>query len=139
MPGVDRDAAGETENLHHRSAGEGVHDGAGRWLHFCRRFAHLDSCDASDFSSQYFNAALEKLTVKLLHLYGALRGLSEGLFSGRQYIVKRDDERVVVAEGHVYRLGWVTRLLLLENTDRLGNLLCHRESVLFHRMPPEQL
>ena len=139
MPGVDRDFSRETEHLHHRSAGEGVHDGAVRWLHFCRGFAHLDPCDAFDFSSQYFNAALEKLTVKLLHLHGTLRGSSEGLFSGRQYIVQRDDERVAVAEGHVYSLGCVTRLLLLEDTDRLDNLLCHRETVLFHRIPPEQL
>ena len=79
-----------------------MHDGAGHRFHFCGGFAHRDPGDVLDLLSQQVDGALEELSVKLLHLNGALRGAGQGLLGGRQRLVQRDDQRVI-AQDHGHR------------------------------------
>ena len=46
------------------------------------------------------------------------------------------DHQCLVTQDHRHRLGRVACSLLLECDCRLGNLLCHGQSGLFHPVPP---
>jgi len=62
--------------------------------------------------------------VELLHLNCPLRGEGQGLLSGRQRLVQRDDQRVL-AQHHGHGFWRVAGPPLLESADRLRDLLRH--------------
>lgn len=74
---------GQEKHLDHRAAGEGVHHGAGRRLHFGGRLPHLDARDPFDLLSQAVGGTREELAMILLHLGRSRRIHRKGLLGGR--------------------------------------------------------
>jgi hypothetical protein len=82
VPLIRRNAVGEQKHLHHGSAGEDLHDGAGRHVDFGGRFAHIDAGDFFDLLFERVGVVCEQLPVKLLHLSGTGRALGQGFLGG---------------------------------------------------------
>ena len=101
-----------------------MHDGAGRRLHFRGGFAHRDPGDAFDLLPQQVDGALEELSVKLLHLNGAL-GVRARAFSAGDSASCSVTTSVSSLRTTVTALGAIASPLLLEDADRLGDLLRH--------------
>ena len=78
----------QQEHLHHRAGREGVHDGAGRRLHFRSGFAHRDPGNAFNFPSQPTHGVPEELSVIFLHLRRTRGGLGQGFLGGRQIVFR---------------------------------------------------